>query len=721
MSVSRPNKEEAGYLSLEGVGGEVLTERPEDSELGALRELGKSLVNYFFMALRTLAIHSEDNAAVDLPLQKLCEILKDLSDAVHRTHFITVEGQIYLNDLRIKMETSAYSNVVYLVSTLDKHEIGGITFSRAPDAPALKRLLLLLLNTVPPRGEDADPLANIRRLLQDADIPGVDFDRRYFFKAADAQSLAAAAGDAAAEQEGAAVAYAKGVLAVKDYFRAVEAAETANPLRIRKIIHDLVDVAEEDGEDFLRLHTIHGVEDPYYNHCVNVAVLSVAIGRQLQLSRLELADLGAAAMFHDLGYSALVRMTEEEGREFDDAERRKWHSVSGLKTLLGQGEFGAGLLRRMLVGIEHHMHFKRPGGFPNLGKKRLSVYTRIIQVADHYDALVCPSSDGEPGILPIRALERIIAVSGRVFDPVVVKTLVNVVGRYPYGSLVTLTSDEVGVVTCGGRDEDSFLTPKVMVVRNADGTECAPREVDLAVDRAMKRRVKKVLDPYDESLTPHAVLFDKLGEQHIEASQEVAVDADAWTRAIWSGKSVEELLRDEMEAAEAFAPDVEPTAVPELSPPPEFPEGIDLEFADDLTDDAESEAQGAEEDVDEAESPSAFSQPSSPEAGTDSEIPDGFALLDDFDGEPEPWELADEPDSPEPEAAALSGEPETSSSPLKSSGPTTAAPRPEDMSPAEVAACKAAQQRAVQQAFASGGESAVADIASRHWSEFWPG
>ena len=57
MSADRPNRDDGGYLSLDGVGAEVLKDRPEDSELGALRELGKNLVNYFFMSLRTLAIH----------------------------------------------------------------------------------------------------------------------------------------------------------------------------------------------------------------------------------------------------------------------------------------------------------------------------------------------------------------------------------------------------------------------------------------------------------------------------------------------------------------------------------------------------------------------------------------------------------------------------------------------------------------------------------------
>ncbi len=571
-----------GFLSLDGVADASPIVDPDESELGRLRDFGKGLVNYLFMSMRTLAIHDSKNAAVNEPLSRLAEVLEELSKEIHRTHFITVEGQIYLNDLRIKMEASAYGNINYLVNVLNKHGIGGITFNRPLPLEDLKPLVLLLLNTRPPAEGEGDPLEHIREELEKADIPGVDFDRPYYFKSGEGQSLATASGDAAAEQEVAALSYAKGVLAVKDYFRAVEAAETANPLRIRKIVHDLVDVSEDAPDDFLKLHTIHGIEDPYYNHCVNVASLAVAIGRELQLSRVELAELGAAAMFHDLGYAAAERDVEGAS-DWDDERRMRYHPIAGFKALLRQGEYGPGLMRRLLVTLEHHMHFRRPGGFPNLGKKRLSVFTRIVQVADHYDALITPAGQ-DPGLLPARALERIIAARNIVFDPVVVKALINVVGRYPYGSLVLLTSNEIGVVTSGGRTAEAFVKPIVTVVRNADGSECDPRPLDLAEDRVMRRRVAEVLDPHGAGITPHAVLFEHLGDDDDDDDEgAAAVDADSWTKAIWGGEDTSTLITEavgsedddlgdwqlpSLVGSDGFA-EAPPTSEPEPAPEPE--------------------------------------------------------------------------------------------------------------------------------------------------------
>jgi HD-GYP domain-containing protein (c-di-GMP phosphodiesterase class II) len=569
MSEDRP---ELGLLSLEGVADSVDVADPRDTELGLMRELGKSLVNYLFMALRTLSIHSADNDAVNEPLRRLAEALQELSTVIHRTHFITVEGQVYLNDLRIKTEPSAYNNLAYLVGQLDRHGIGGITFHKPPDTATIKALLLLILNTRPPK--EGDALDAIRLVLAASEVHDIEFDRPYYFKSGDGQVAVQMEGEAG-DQEVAALSYAKGVLAVKDYFRAVEAAETANPLRIRKIMHDLVDLAEEDPRDFLKLHTIHGVEDPYYNHCTNVAALSVAVGRELGLGRVDLAELGSAAMFHDLGYAAVERWSEQEGRETTEDERMREHPIAGFRTLLKQGEYGPGLLRRMLVTLEHHMHFRRPGGYPHLGKKRLSVFTRIVQVADYYDALVTPMGESRP-MLPVRALEKIVGNKGAVFDPLCVKALVNVVGRYPYGSLVRLSSGEVGVVTSGGRSADAFSKPIVMIVRNADGSETAPREVDLLEDRVLRRRIAVVLDPFTEDITPHAVLFDRLDGAPEEAAgpteAAAALAADEWTRALWAGEDAEAMLAGpgggpELPAATEEA-DTDEAPPP---PPPPFP------------------------------------------------------------------------------------------------------------------------------------------------------
>lgn len=486
-----------GLLSLADLAGEAPLADPAEEGLEELRELGRELAHGLFQSLRILSIHQAGNAAVDEPLRRLVRTLEELLERTSTVHFIAVEGQVYLNDLRVKFEAAGYDNIAWLLGQLAQRGMGGITFSRPLGLYEWKALALLLVGGRPPAGDD--PLAHVRSELAEAGVPGVTFERPYFFRQADLTSR-----DATRTQQQAAVAYAKGVLAVKDYLRAVEAAEPANPLRLRKIVHDLVDVAEEDPSQFLELHAIRGVEDVYYNHSVNVASLAVALGRVLGLSRVELADLGAAAMFHDLGYAALERQEREEQTRFSALDRRRLHPVAGFRSLLRQGEFGPGLLRRLLVTLEHHMTFTRPGGYPPMGERPLSVFSRIVQVADHYDALVSGSEE-VAGVTPAAALERVVAAAGSHFDPLMVKALIQVVGVTPYGSLVRLDDGSTGLVCSGGRDPERVARPMVLLVRDAEGEEVEPTRLDLAEHPG--RSIAEILDPRAASITPHALLF----------------------------------------------------------------------------------------------------------------------------------------------------------------------------------------------------------------------
>jgi hypothetical protein len=224
-----------------------------------------------------------------------------------------------------------------------------------------------------------------------------------------------------------------------------------------------------------------------------------------------------------------------------------------------------------------------------------------------------------------------------------------------------------------------------MVVRNADGSECVPREVDLSADRAMKRRVSEVLDPFAEDLTPHTYLFDQLGAEKVEDEQGVSVDPDVWTRAIWSGESPEDLLREGTGAA------VEPEATPALGPSTE---------AEEVT-----EPVPAPPPVPAPVPEPTPARDSEPEPAPEPQEPTAF--LD----EPEPWEAAEAEEQAQEAVLAVEA----------AVAPPTQRPSVDSMSDAEVAACRVAQQAAVLEAFAQGGEEAVAAIATKHWSEFWVG
>jgi hypothetical protein len=164
------------------------------------------------------------------------------------------------------------------------------------------------------------------------------------------------------------------------------------------------------------------------------------------------------------------------------------------------------------VALEHHLHFKRPGGFPPLFTNRLGVFTRIVQVADHYDAMVAPDATTKNSpFLPAKAMRKIMQGAGVRFDPVVVKAFVQVMGRHPYGSLVKLNTREMAIVMGAGRPGEGFKRPPIRIVRAADGAKMN-NAVDLLDEEHHDRWIIRALDPVAKGIDINSYLFGEYAE-----------------------------------------------------------------------------------------------------------------------------------------------------------------------------------------------------------------
>jgi hypothetical protein len=192
------------------------------------------------------------------------------------------------------------------------------------------------------------------------------------------------------------------------------------------------------------------------------------------LSPASLTDLGAAAMFHDVGFCA-----RENGGPIAFSD----HIAAGLRMLLRQRGFHEARVRRLLAVLEHHEPFKRPVRPPTL-------QSRIIHVADDWDILTRHRGDRGPISVPHDALRLMAAHSGSYYDPMILQAFVNVMGAYPPGSVLRLADGTLAVALSGVRTPDTFDKPRCKVVRMPDGSK--PQQ-DLWVDMAKGGRITEVL------------------------------------------------------------------------------------------------------------------------------------------------------------------------------------------------------------------------------------
>jgi HD-GYP domain-containing protein (c-di-GMP phosphodiesterase class II) len=172
--------------------------------------------------------------------------------------------------------------------------------------------------------------------------------------------------------------------------------------------------------------------------------------------------------------------------------------LMGVEIVLNLKQLGE-INPRMVVAIfEHHLK-KSLSGYPKLfRKKEMSLFGRIIQITDCYDAMTTSRVFRKAAYSPEQALAIMLRERGVEFDPILLKIFIGLVGTYPIGSLVLLSTRETGIVYKAQPDPREMDRPRVILVR-VDGRESRTKEVvDLMeTDEKghFKRTIVKTLDP----------------------------------------------------------------------------------------------------------------------------------------------------------------------------------------------------------------------------------
>jgi putative nucleotidyltransferase with HDIG domain len=153
------------------------------------------------------------------------------------------------------------------------------------------------------------------------------------------------------------------------------------------------------------------------NHCYRVSVYATRIAAEMNLGTDRIEDVRAAALLHDIGkldisrdllYKA-ARLTRQE------YEKVQEHVSRGVEMLEPVG----GALRRVIpIILAHHDKFDGSGYNPTSGES-IPIESRIIAVADVYDAL---TSDRpyRKAMSPFEARDTILNGADTEFDPKVI-------------------------------------------------------------------------------------------------------------------------------------------------------------------------------------------------------------------------------------------------------------------------------------------------------------
>lgn len=286
--------------------------------------------------------------------------------------------------------------------------------------------------------------------------------------------------------------YLRGLRAFKDVLRMEGFQDRSKRRRARRAIQSLVENFLEDETAVLALAQIAGHDPRLFHHSLNVCIYALLIGQRLGMTRRQLGELGLAALFHDVGKTVRGKGDEEETQW--DALRR--HPGRGARLLLEEGTAHEAMLKAAIASYEHHVHYDQ-SGFPDIDY-RPHLVSRIVALADCYEALTSQRDYRESPYSPYDALSLMRAKAGAIFDPLLLKVFVNAVGAYPVGSLVELSSGEVAIVVEGPGGTNQFDRPKVRVVQGCEGGPDAGSVIDLAEGAATIVRAVPSNEVFDD-------------------------------------------------------------------------------------------------------------------------------------------------------------------------------------------------------------------------------
>lgn len=204
----------------------------------------------------------------------------------------------------------------------------------------------------------------------------------------------------------------------------------------------LLDKMLVDGDMCIRLLTCNA-GDNASAHAMNVAVISLLMGRVFGLEDQEMLDLGIGALMHDVGKLDLPERVRHLQERFgsDDLAAYREHVVRGVLHGKRMGLTPGALL----VLAQHHEHIDG-SGFPlHLKADRLCVAARIVALVNRYDNMCNPPVLAQAHT-PHEALSLLFAQSKSKFDASMLNAFIRMMGVYPAGSVVQLTDERFALV-----------------------------------------------------------------------------------------------------------------------------------------------------------------------------------------------------------------------------------------------------------------------------------
>lgn len=238
--------------------------------------------------------------------------------------------------------------------------------------------------------------------------------------------------------------YKDTILHTKDMIHDLTTGKPLDYKRVSCISNQIHKNINENDNIIKLLIEVRNSDEYTYTHCVNTAFYSMMIAKWLNMADWEINKAIQSGLLHDIGKSRIPNEILCKGGILtkEEYEIIKEHTILGYGMVEGTDDIDRDV---KTVVLFHHERIDGSGYPFNIGMDSINLYSRIVAVADVFDAM---TSDRvyKSRVTPLEAFEMFQTVGLGIFDTKVLSVFLNNLAAYLVGSKVLLSNGEIGEI-----------------------------------------------------------------------------------------------------------------------------------------------------------------------------------------------------------------------------------------------------------------------------------
>jgi putative nucleotidyltransferase with HDIG domain len=270
--------------------------------------------------------------------------------------------------------------------------------------------------------------------------------------------------------------YARGQFFVDEVLEDIRQNRELDFQAARPLIRDCVKSIEANANAMFWMTRIKSQDAYTAEHCLRVAVYAITLGHFMGMSEDVLEVLGLCGLLHDIGKMKVdpAILHKPGALTAEEMAHMRQHAEMGYQLLESHYT-----LDPIVSDVTRHHHERIDGtGYPDKLKEwQISRFARLISIVDAFDAM---TSDRcyRKGLATSEALRVLYRGRNEQFDASIAEAFIRMIGIYPPGTLLELTSGEIAVVV--GTHPGKKLKPQVEILLDTDKHPTTPYVLNLS-------------------------------------------------------------------------------------------------------------------------------------------------------------------------------------------------------------------------------------------------